>query len=70
MASISLELLPFDVPTTVAIKLPPLPAGNRSEGLTTARAPATLQIADLQPEVLDTLIEEFVAALYKQAGRE
>ena len=64
MASISLELQPFAVPTHVTVVMP---AGKRQDGVKPA---PTLALSDLSDEVLAALIEEFAANVMKAARPE
>ncbi len=64
MPTVNLELVPFPVPAEVIVKMPP---GRRQDGM---KPVPTLQLADLDPTVLDALLLEFTEAVYRAAGRE
>jgi len=62
MASVNVELVPFDVPTGVHIKRAP---GRREDGFFAAKPMA---LTELSPMVLDAMCEEFRTAVFEAAG--
>ena len=63
MATHTLEIVPFDVPSFVTLKFPP---ARRDDGL---RQPVLIALQDLDDATLGALIEEFAAGVLKAAGR-
>jgi len=63
MASISLNLKPFDVPSEVTVNFPG--SGNRQDGM--QKLP-TLKLNQLSQEALDALISEFAEAVMAAAA--
>ena len=61
MASVTLQLQPFPVPTHATIILP---AGKRQDGL---QPPPQLLLKDLSDDALAALIEEFATNVMKAA---
>jgi hypothetical protein len=62
MATISVELVPFPVPTGASLRQAP---GRRQDGFKPAEV---IPLTQLSPIVLDTLCEEFRTAVFKAAG--
>jgi hypothetical protein len=63
MATVSLELTPFEVPTHVTVKMPP---GKRQDGMTPL---PKLALNELDDEVLAALIDEFAAAVMAASNK-
>ncbi len=63
MATFSLPIVPFPVPTHVTLQMPP---GKRQDGM---QKPITIPLADLPNEALQALIEEFAVAVMEAAGQ-
>lgn len=63
MASISVELSPFPVPTGVTMIQKP---GLRQDGF---RPAPQLKLSDLSPATLDAMCEEFRTAVFEAAGQ-
>lgn len=61
MAKIQLELTPFSVPNDVTIKI--------SSARDTFRIPQTIELCDLDEDILKQLCEEFVSNVYTQAKK-
>jgi hypothetical protein len=64
MATVSLELTPFEVPTYVTVKMPP----GKRQGLLAEPLP-TLALNELDVEVLAALIDEFAAAVMAASNK-
>lgn len=62
MASVSVELCPFEVPTKVTIQRKP---GLRQDGF---QPPQTMPLSDLGFATLDALCNEFRANVFAAAG--
>ncbi len=63
MATTTSELQPFTVPNYVIVKMPPRP---RQDGFVESPKYA---LAELTPDVLAVLCDEFRAAVFAKAGR-
>jgi hypothetical protein len=63
MATLALNIKPFDVPEYVLLDMP---AGRKQDGLVGL---PKIYLADLSDEALASLIEEFTASVMAQAGR-
>jgi hypothetical protein len=63
MATMKLELNPFDVPDHVTVKLPP---GRREDGM---QALPTIALQDIDEETLASLCDEFTEAVFAAAGK-
>lgn len=64
MATFSLQVSPFPVPTHVTLVVPS--SGKREDGI---RQPVQIALADIPEDTLTALIEEFAQSVLKAAGR-
>lgn len=68
MATINLELVPFEVPTEAVIVMPPGKPQLREDGFKTTAKPS-IPLSDLSEETLSELCEEFTRAVFAAAGK-
>lgn len=64
MATFSVKIEPFSIPTEVRLLVPS--TNKREDGM---RPVPTIKLTDLTDDALNDLIEEFVAGVMKAAGR-
>lgn len=63
--SISIKVRPFDVPTSVAIEIPPRP---RQDGIH-VQQDTGLPLSSLDAETLEEMCEDFTNAVFAKAGK-